>query len=166
MKTANTIISWIVQSGAIGWLFYFALAICRPWVDGKIKTAKTAQQKEAWTLLEQVAMTAVNSLVGSDKDGDKKFVEASTQTQAYLENHGIDIDMHAVQTAVQAAYEKSPLTGQTKKTVINPEAISQLDASEITTVHTEKKHDEKDPVLEAIKTAPNRANDLSKEGEK
>ncbi|MCH3922403.1 phage holin, LLH family [Limosilactobacillus sp.] len=159
MKTANTIINWIIQSGAIVWLFYFALAIGKPWVEGKVKTAKTTQQKEAWTLLEQVAMTAVNSLVGSDKDGDKKFVEASTQTQAYLENHGIDIDMHAVQAAVQAAYEKSPLTGQQ-----NTESTVTTSTDGVTTSIT--KHDEKDPVLEAIKTAPNRANDLAEEGEK
>ena len=110
MKTANDVINWIFQSGAIAWLFYFAITIAKPWVDGKIKHAKTVQQREAWTLLEQVAMTTVNSLVSSNKSGTQKFLEASDQVQSYLADHGIKVDMKTVQTAVQAAYEKSPLT--------------------------------------------------------
>lgn len=110
MKTANDIINWLFQSGLLAWAFYFALAIAKPWVDGKIKHAKTVQQREAWTLLEQVAMTAVNSLVSSNKSGTQKFLEASDQVQSYLADHGIKVDMKTVQTAVQAAYEKSPLT--------------------------------------------------------
>lgn len=133
MKTVNDIFTWIFQSGAIVWLFYFGFAIAKPWVDGKIKHAKTAQQREAWTLLEQVAMTTVNSLVSSNKSGSQKFLEASDQVQSYLADHGVHIDMKTVQSAVQAAYEKSPLT-PTKQPV--------------------------DPVKEAIKTAPNRADQL------
>ena len=133
MKTANDIFTWIFQSGAIIWLFYFGLAIAKPWVDGKIKHAKTAQQREVWTLLEQVAMTTVNSLVSSSKSGSQKFLEASDQVQSYLANHGVHIDMKTVQSAVQAAYEKSPLT-PTKQPV--------------------------DPVKEAIEVAPNRADKL------
>lgn len=133
MKTASDIFTWIFQSGAIVWLFYFGFVIAKPWVDGKIKHAKTAQQREAWTLLEQVAMTTVNSLVSSSKPGSQKFLEASNQVQSYLVDHGVHIDMKTVQSAVQAAYEKSPLT-PTKQPV--------------------------DPVKEAIKTAPNRADKL------
>lgn len=133
MKTVNDIFTWVFQSGAIVWLFYFGFVIAKPWVDGKIKHAKTAQQREAWTLLEQVAMTTVNSLVSSDKSGSQKFLEASDQVQSYLADHGVHIDMKTVQSAVQAAYEKSPLT-PTKSAV--------------------------DPVKEAIKTAPNRADKL------
>lgn len=133
MKVANEIFEWLIQSGAIAWLFYFGIAIAKPWVDGKIKHAKTAQQREAWTLLEQVAMTTVNSLVSSNKSGSQKFLEASDQVQSYLADHGVHIDMKTVQSAVQAAYEKSPLTS-TKPAV--------------------------DPVKEAIKTAPNRADKL------
>lgn len=110
MKTANDIINWLFQSGLLAWAFYFALAIAKPWVDGKIKHAKTVQQREAWTLLEQVAMTTVNSLVSSNKSGTQKFLEASDQVQSYLADHGIKVDMKTVQAAVQAAYEKSPLT--------------------------------------------------------
>lgn len=133
MKIANDIFTWIFQSGAIVWLFYFGFAIARPWVDGKIKHAKTAQQREAWTLLEQVAMTTVNSLVSSSKSGSQKFLEASDQVQSYLAAHGVHIDMKTVQSAVQAAYEKSPFTPTKSAT---------------------------DPVKEAVKAAPNRADRL------
>lgn len=136
MKTLNDIINWIINSGFLALLIYIAVAFGKPFIDSKIKHAKTAQEKEAWTLLEQVAMTAVNARVGKHQTGQEKFVDASTAVQAYLENKGINIDMKQVEAAVQSAYEKSPLT---------PTADP-------------KKHD---PVLEAIKTAPNRANKLT-----
>ena len=110
MKTANDIINWLFQSGLLAWAFYFALAIAKPWVDNKIKHAKTAQQREAWTLLEQASMTNVNALASADKTGQQKFDEASTRVASYLSDHGIKVDMKTVQAAVQAAYEKSPLT--------------------------------------------------------
>lgn len=133
MKTTNDIINWLFQSGLLVWAFYFALTIAKPWVDGKAKHAKTAQQREAWTLLEQVAMTTVNSLVSSNKSGTQKFLEASDQVQSYLAAHGVRIDMKTVQSAVQAAYEKSPFTPNKQPA---------------------------DPVKEAVKVAPNRADKL------
>ena len=110
MKTLNDIINWIINSGFLALLIYIAVAFGKPWVDSKIKHAKTAQEKEAWTLLEQVAMTAVNARVGKHQTGQEKFVDASTAVQAYLENKGINIDMKQVQSAVQSAYELSTLT--------------------------------------------------------
>ena len=110
MKTANDIINWLFQSGLLAWAFYVTLAIAKPWVDGKIKHAKTAQQREAWALLEQSAMTNVNALISADKTGQQKFDEASTLVASYLADHSINVDMKTVQSAVQAAYEKSPLT--------------------------------------------------------
>ena len=136
MKALNDIINWIINSGFLALLIYIAVAFGKPWVDSKIKHAKTAQEKEAWTLLEQVAMTAVNARVGKHQTGQEKFINASTAVQGYLAEKGIGIDMKQVEAAVQSAYEKSPLT---------PTADL-------------KKHD---PVLEAIKTAPNRANKLT-----
>ena len=144
MNTLNDLINWIIQSGLLVWLFYFGFAIGKPFVDSKIKHAKTAQQKELWTLLQQVSMTVVNSLVDKDMTGQAKFVEAVTQVQAYLANKGLHVDMKQVQAAVQAAYELSYLTP-----TVNPNE----DKSD-----TAKKTD---PVLEAIKTAPNRANKLA-----
>ena len=115
MKTLNDIINWIINSGFLALLIYIAVAFGKPWVDSKIKHAKTAQEKEAWTLLQQVSMTVVNSLVGKDMTGQAKFVEAVTQVQAYLENKGLNVDMKQVETAVQSAYEKSPLTSTTNQ---------------------------------------------------
>ena len=144
MKALNDIINWIINSGFLALLIYIAVAFGKPWVDSKIKHAKTAQQKELWTLLQQVSMTVVNSLVGKDMTGQAKFAEAVTQVQAYLENKGLNVDMKQVQAAVQSAYELSTLT---------PSVDPNEDKSDNT-----KKHD---PVLEAIKTAPNRANKLT-----
>ena len=107
-KTVSTI--RIINSGFLALLIYIAVAFGKPFVDSKIKHAKTVQQKELWTLLQQVSMTVVNSLVGKDMTGQAKFVEAVTQVQAYLANKGLNVDMKQVQAAVQAAYELSTLT--------------------------------------------------------
>ena len=144
MKTLNDIINWIINSGFLALLIYIAVAFGKPWVDSKVKHAKTAQQKELWTLLQQVSMTVVNSLVGKDMTGQAKFVEAVTQVQAYLENKGLNVDVKQVQAAVQSAYELSALTPS-------------VDPNEDKSDNTKKI----DPVLEAIKTAPNRANKLT-----
>ena len=143
MKTLNDIINWIINSGFLALLIYIAVAFGKPWIDSKIKHAKTAQEKEAWTLLEQVAMTAVNARVGKHQTGQEKFVDASTAVQAYLENKGINIDMKQVEAAVQSAYELSTLTP-----TVNPNEDKSDTAKKV------------DPVLEAIKAAPNRANKL------
>ena len=110
MKMLNDIINWIIQSGLLVWLFYFGFAVGKPFIESKIKHAKTAQQKELWTLLQQVSMTVVNSLVGKNMTGQAKFAEAVTQVQAYLENKGLNIDTKQIQAAVQSAYEMSMLT--------------------------------------------------------
>ena len=144
MKALNDIINWIINSGFLALLIYIAVAFGKPWVDSKIKHAKTAQEKEAWTLLEQVAMTAVNARVGKHQTGQEKFVDASTAVQAYLENKGINIDMKQVEAAVQSAYELSTLTPS-----VNPNEDKSDNTKKI------------DPVLEAIKAAPNRANKLT-----
>lgn len=144
MKALNDIINWIINSGFLALLIYIAVAFGKPFVDSKIKHAKTAQEKEAWTLLQQVSMTVVNSLVGKDMTGQAKFVEAVTQVQAYLANKGLHVDMKQVQAAVQSAYELSTLTPS-------------VDPNEDKSDNTKKI----DPVLEAIKTAPNRANKLT-----
>lgn len=144
MKALNDIINWIINSGFLALLIYIAVTFGKPFVDSKIKHAKTAQQKELWTLLQQVSMTVVNSLVGKDMTGQAKFVEAVTQVQAYLENKGLNVDMKQVQSAVQSAYELSTLTPS-------------VDPNEDKSDNTKKI----DPVLEAIKAAPNRANKLT-----
>lgn len=113
MKTLNNIVNWIIQSGLLVWLFYFGFTVGKPWIDSKIKHAKTQQQKELWSLLEQIAMTTVTSLINSNKTGEQKFNEACMQVAKYLSDHGIQVNMSVIQAAVQAAYEKSPLTPTT-----------------------------------------------------
>ncbi len=98
--------------------------------------AKTAQSKELWSFIEQVADTAVSSLVNAQMSGNDKFNQAITIVQDVLAKRGFtNVDMKAIESAVQAAYEKSDLTG----------------------------NDTADSVKVAIRTAPNRANDLTKE---
>lgn len=172
MKIANDIINWLFQSGLLVWAFYFGFAVGKPWIENKIKHAKTAQQRETWALLEQVAMTTVNSLVSADKPGKQKFDEASTQVASYLSDHGIKMDMGTIQSAVQAAYEKSPLT--TPATKISSGKIN-LDANSVefagksfipsngTSTPAPAPTPAGDPVMDAIAKAPNRANDV-KEG--
>ena len=43
MKTANDIVNWIIQSGLLVWLFYFGFAVGKPFIESKIKHAKTTQ---------------------------------------------------------------------------------------------------------------------------
>lgn len=149
MKILNDIVNWIIQSGLLVWLFYFGFAVGKPFIKSKIKHAKTAQQKELWTLLQQVSTTVVNSLAGKDMTGQAKFVEAITQVQAYLANKGLNVDMKQVQAAVQAAYELSMLTPTIDPNKSNDDKQQTTETKKV------------DPVLEAIKTAPNRANKLT-----
>ena len=146
MKTLNDIINWILQSGLLVWLFYFGFSVGKPFIESKIKHAKTTQEQALWELALQLAMTAVNSRVGKNISGQEKFAQAVAEVQSYLTAKGLHIDTKQIQAAVQSAYELSALTP---------------------TVDPNKSNDDKqqvkkvDPVLEAIKTAPNRANKLT-----
>ena len=110
MKTANDIVNWIIQSGLLVWLFYFGFAVGKPFIDSKIKHAKTTQQKELWTLVQQASMTEVNALVGKNMPGQEKFERAVAGVYSYLETKGLHIDGKQIQAAVQSAYEMSMLT--------------------------------------------------------
>lgn len=105
-------------------------------IHAKALHAKTAQSKELWSFIEQVADTAVSSLVNAQMSGNDKFNQAITIVQDVLAKRGFtNVDVKAIESAVQAAYEKSDLTG----------------------------NDTADSVKVAIQTTPNRANDLTKE---
>ena len=110
MKMLNDIINWIIQSGLLVWLFYFGFAVGKPFIESKIKHAKTTQEKELWTLVQQASMTEVNSLVGKNIPGQEKFERAVAGVYSYLEAKGLHIDGKQIQSAVQAAYELSTLT--------------------------------------------------------
>lgn len=105
-------------------------------IHSKVQHAKTTQSKELWSFIEQVANMAVNSLVSKNITGNAKFAQATAIVQDALAKQGFtNVDIKSIESAVQAAYEKSDLTG----------------------------NDTTDPVKVAIRTAPNRANDLKED---
>lgn len=132
MKEINEIIEWLIQSGALTALFLFAWKIVKPWLDAKASHASAEQSKAVWTLIDQVASTAVNSLVSSDQlTGEQKFNQAVQAVINALNRQGYAITEETAKLAVQSAYEKSPLTGsdQTTSTVT-------VDPAELTTAST------------------------------
>ena len=110
MKIANDIVNWIIQSGLLVWLFYFGFAVGKPFIESKIKHAKTTQEQALWELVLQLAMTAVNSRVGKSITGQEKFSQAVAEVQSYLTAKGLHVDLKQIQAAVQSAYEMSMLT--------------------------------------------------------
>lgn len=135
----NTIINAIpeyVITAAVSTAIFYGMKYVEKLIHAKVLHAKTAQSKELWSFLEQVSDTAVNSLVSSDLSGSEKFNQATSIVQNALKKQGFtNVDIKSIESAVQTAYEKSDLTG----------------------------NDTTDPVKVAIRTAPNRANDLTKE---
>ena len=128
MKTVNDILEWIIQSGALTALVLFAWKFVKPWLDAKASHASAEQSKAVWTLIDQVASAAVNSLVSSDNlTGEQKFNQAVKAVISALDRQGYAITDETAKLAVQAAYEKSPLTGsdQTTSTVtVSPEGVT------------------------------------------
>ncbi|UNL41442.1 hypothetical protein G8B24_09715 [Limosilactobacillus reuteri] len=110
MNTVNDIINWIWKTGLIYWLFYFGFAVGKPFIESKIKHAKTTQEQALWELVLQLAMTAVNSRVGKSITGQEKFSQAVAEVQSYLTAKGLHVDLKQIQAAVQSAYEMSMLT--------------------------------------------------------
>ena len=110
MKEINEIVEWLIQSGALTALFLFAWKIVKPWLDAKASHARTEQAKLAWSLLDQVADISVTALVGQNMTGKDKFNLAVKNVQQAMLKHGFEINQAAAENAVQAAYEKNPLT--------------------------------------------------------
>lgn len=93
-------------------------------IHSKVQHAKTTQSKELWSFIEQVANTAVNSLVSKDITGDAKFAQATAIVQDALAKQGFtNVDVKSIESAVQSAYEKSPLTSTIS--VTNPDSLGQ-----------------------------------------
>lgn len=113
----NTIINAIpeyVITAVISTAFYFGVKEGQLLIRSKIKHAKTATARERWILTGQLAADAVNSLVGKDIAGHEKFAQATKIVQSALEQQGIEnVDLNAIEAAIQSAYEKSPLTPTT-----------------------------------------------------
>lgn len=115
-------------------VFVLLLRVVHTFIHQQALHSKTKQSQALWSLMGQIADTAVASLVSADKTGDQKFTAATAIVQDALTKQGFTtVDVKAIEAAVQAAYEKSPLT---------PAVV------------------QKDPVKQAIKTAPNRANKI------
>lgn len=114
----NTIVNAIpeyVLTAVISAVLIMAIRYVHTFVHSKALTAKTTQSKELWSFIDQVSETAVNSLVSADKSGDEKFANATAIVQGALAKQGFTtVDVKAIEAAVQAAYEKSPLTPDAK----------------------------------------------------
>lgn len=116
----STIINAIpeyVITAVVSTAIYFGFKYTQNLIHTKVLHAKTVQSKELWSFIEQVANTAVNSLVSKNITGDAKFVQATSIVQGTLVKQGFtNVDVKAIESAVQSAYEMSPLTPTT-----NPE---------------------------------------------
>ncbi|MCT3436773.1 hypothetical protein EFQ09_02120 [Limosilactobacillus fermentum] len=128
MKEINEIVEWLIQSGALTVLFLFAWKIVKPWLDAKASHASAEKSNAVWMLIDQVASTAVNSLVSNNNlTGEQKFDQAVQSVINVLDRQGYTITNDTAKLAVQSAYEKSPLTGseQTTSTVtVGPEGVT------------------------------------------
>ena len=117
MKMFNYVFNWLISSGTLIAIIIFAWKYIKPWLDNKAEHAATEQTRAVWQLLENVANTAVNALVSQPLSGQDKFNEATKNVVTFMRNQGFIVSKELAQSAVQSAYEKSPLT----PTVINKE---------------------------------------------
>ena len=100
-----------ILTAVISAVFYFALKQSQTFIHAKVIHAKTETSRAAWSCAAQLADNAVASLVGKDLAGHEKFRQATDIVQQTLERQGIkNIDLNAIETLVQSAYEKSALT--------------------------------------------------------
>lgn len=116
MKVANDIIEWLIQSGALAALVAFLWAYAKPLLTAKAKTAKTEQSRQLWTLAEQVAEAAVNTMASRNLSGADKYAKAVDMVQTTLAKSGHHIAPEDAETVVQSAYEKSGLAEKQKST--------------------------------------------------
>ncbi len=110
MKILNDIVDWSISSGALVAAILFAWRYVKPWLDSKAAANQAHRSKMMWQLLDTVAETAVNSLVSQNMTGNEKFSTAVNNVQQTMLNAGAKVKRTDVETAVQAAYEKSELT--------------------------------------------------------
>lgn len=129
-----------VLTAVVSAFLIMAIRYAHTFVHGKALHAKTAQSRELWSFMDQVASTAVASLVSADKTGDQKFTAATAIVQDALTKQGFTtVDVKAIEAAVQAAYEKSPLTPNTynglydfkkPKDSVQPGSVTAIDPKE------------------------------------
>ena len=115
MNKINDFFSWGLSSGFFVALVWFLWGYVKPLLDAKVKHAKTVQERELLGLIEDLADTAVTSMVSrADITGHDKFKAAVQQVQGALTAKGLSTNEGTIQTAVQTAYEKSDLTPTVK----------------------------------------------------
>ena len=119
MKVANDIIEWLIQSGALAALVAFLWAYAKPVLTAKAKTAKTEQSRQLWTLAEQVAEAAVNTMASRNMSGADKYATAVEMVQTSLAQSGHHIAPEDAEAVVQSAYEKSGLGDKKQKSTDN-----------------------------------------------
>lgn len=116
MKVANEFFEWLIQSGALVALVAFLWAYAKPLLTAKAKAAKTEQSRQLWTLAEQVAEAAVNTMASRNMSGVDKFTTALDMVQTTLAKYGHHIALEDAAAVVQSAYEKSGLDDKQKST--------------------------------------------------
>lgn len=119
MKVANDIIEWLIQSGALAAVIAFLWGYAKPLLTNKAKTAKTEQTRQLWTLAEQVAEAAVNTMASRSMSGSEKYAKAVDMVQTSLAQSGHHIAPEDAEAVVQSAYEKSGLGDKKQKNTDN-----------------------------------------------
>ena len=115
MKVANDIVEWLIQSGTLAVLVAFLWGYAKPLLTAKAKTAKTEQSRQLWTLAEQVAEAAVNTMASRNMSGADKYAKAVDMVQTTLANSGHHITPEDAGAVVQSAYEKSGVAEKKQK---------------------------------------------------
>lgn len=115
MKVVNDMVEWLIQSGALAALVFFLWGYAKPLLDAKAKSAKTEQSRQLWTLAEQVAEAAVNTMASRNLPGADKYAKAVDMVQATLAKYGHHIAPEDAETVVQSAYEKSGVAEKKQK---------------------------------------------------
>lgn len=119
MKVANDIIEWLIQSGTLVVLVAFLWSYAKPLLTAKAKTAKTEQSRQLWTLAEQVAEAAVNTMASRNMSGADKYATAVDMVQTTLAKSGHHIAPEDAEAVVQSAYQKSGLGDKKQKNTDN-----------------------------------------------
>lgn len=110
MNIINAIPSYLITVTA-SVAFFIALKLMQNFIHAKVIHAKTETARARWLYVQQLADTVVASLVGKNIAGHEKFAQATQIVQAALDKQGIkNVDLNAIETAIQSAYEKSALT--------------------------------------------------------
>lgn len=139
----NAIPEYVITAVVSTAIFYLMNA-GKNLLHSKVQHAKTTQSKELWGFIEQVADTAVSSLVNADLTGNEKFNKATLLVQNALAKQGFtNVDVKSIESAVQAAYEMSPLTpttnseektdksGQKGKVIVPDGTVKAIDPKEV-----------------------------------